>query len=291
MPQSMLGGPKKAAPATAGKPLASAGAKTAAPAKGVPSNNQAHGGEKPTPRFMMSGQQAKQAIVDDDARAQAARDAAGKAFRFYIKRGTKDARQIVFLDGFLDADGALEPRSWWEHTVKLNGQFTDYVCTADVPPEYGGGPCPLCKSGNDRHLMFGLSVIDLTPYEVKKGEKAGQVIPFSRKLFACKKRTFAQLQVFAQKYAESHQLTGLRGLRFDVTRTGDMAPSVGDNFIVDAFYNEEELAEHFGELAEALDIESEVVFYPPDELVKMGVAEAVEVTKVPGPSGDFTNDL
>jgi hypothetical protein len=294
MVSSMLGSPKKpgagaakATPTATTKPLGAAakvaGQKAAAQQAAPPAKTG----------FLMTGMQAKQAVVHEEARAQARQEAKDKAWRFWIGRDNlNQTHPIIFLDGKLDADGALEPQSWYEHSLKLSGKFQEFICTADVPPEHGGGPCPLCAAGNERSLMFGLTILDLTPREIKNGPRAGQIIEFSRKLFVCKKRTWGQLQVFAQKFSESHQLTSLRGLKFDVTRTGAMAPNVGDNFIVDSLYSEEDLVEHFGEDEIAPYVmEEQLVFRTPDELVEMGIAEAVEVVKTPGPSGDFAADL
>lgn len=294
MVSSMLGAPKKPAAAGAGKtpapltkPLGAAGKVAGQKAAAQPNAAPAKTG------FLMTGMQAKQAVVQEDARAQAKQAAKDKAWRFWIGRDNlNQTHPIIFLDGKLDADGALEPQSWYEHSLKLAGKYQEFICTADVPPEHGGGPCPLCAAGNERNLMFALTILDLTPREIKNGPRAGQIIEFSRKLFVCKKRTWGQLQVFAQKYSESHGLTSLRGLKFDVTRTGSMAPNVGDNFIVDSLYSEEDLVEHFGEEEiGAYVMEEQLVFRTPDELVEMGIAEAVEVVKSPGPSGDFTSEM
>lgn len=138
-------------------------------------------------------------------------------FRFWTPIGATS--HITFLDGSLGADGKLIQTNYWEHNLQLNGRYNNYFsCTQDVEP------CPICEGGSVPSLMFCFTVIDHTPYTIKKGPNSGKTIRDTRKLFICKSGTLELLENIAKKRG------GLTGCRFEVTRIGDKSAAVGSHF-------------------------------------------------------------
>lgn len=138
--------------------------------------------------------------------------------RFFLKEG--EEKTIVFMDGVLNASGAIDAIGWYEHfdfnAAQKKGNR--YVCLAD---EETGTVCPICQSGNDRMLVFGLTVLDRTGY-IKDGKPVKNIV----RQFVFSNNTYVMLQKFAKS-----QPTGLRGMQFEVSRTGSKKPRVGDVFV------------------------------------------------------------
>lgn len=225
-----------------------------------------------TPSFIMTGVQAQKALAEEKARADIAREQSMRPFRFWIsdKNLGKDY-VITFLDGNLTKDGVIDSRVWSEHMIQVSGSWENIVCLA---PEY----CPVCtKADNTPRLVIAFTVVDHTPYTIQNGEKKGQVIQNTRKLYVVKRTTLAQLQ----KVAEKHD--GLRGLQIEVSRTTAKAANVGDMFTPIQKYSDAELQETFGkdEKGNRLDLPFDynkvAPRYTPQQLADMGLGSASAV--------------
>lgn len=248
---------KSSAPA-AEKPkgtIAIKGAGTATPKKG-------------SIAFLKKGGAASQAFVQEEAKQEQQKLEAGKLWRFFMKSG--EDRTITFLDGEIGEDGLLDAPNYYEHQIKVNGKWTNFVCTADVDTSQ---PCPICEKGDSKaSLVALLTVIDHTPHTIQSGQNAGNEIKNSRKLFACKMKTLKALTKIAAKRG------GLAGCTFDVSRTGDKEPGVGNNFdFTHKWESWEDFKAEFeldDEGIAVADYDEEISYLSPEELVKMGVGKA-----------------
>lgn len=223
-------------------------------------------------KFLKVGSDAKSAIQAEEARAELAKQEAGRLWRFRMQEGAD--RQITFLDGDLNDDGLLDVPMFHEHTVRVNGSWENFVCTADVDESQ---PCPLCEAGDRASLVGVMTVIDHSKHIVQKGQNAGKVIQNTRRLFVAKMNTLKLLTKIAAKRG------GLAGCTFDVSRTGDKSPAVGDQFdFVHKFETFNEIAEKWGlkiEDAQPANYEEEIRFRSPDELIALGIGKAVGASK------------
>lgn len=156
-------------------------------------------------------------MAEADAKAQAAAEAAGKPWRFRIDQKKLGVEYpITFIDGNLNDEGMIDAPVFYEHTVFFNGHWHNVICLESAQEE----PCPLCENGHQPTLVMALSVIDHTEYPRKDGTK----VKDQRKLFVCKRTSLKILQQIATKRG------GLAGARFDVTRTAEKEPAVGNMF-------------------------------------------------------------
>ncbi len=263
------------APPAAVKAAPAATAKTADPDDAPPAKGTGFLGKaKPLasgakPSFMKTGSHAKAAIDAADAKAERAKEEAGKLFRFWMPPG--DERTVTFLDGQIGDDGLLDCGMFYEHRVKVAGDWTPFVCVAESEP------CPLCEAGDSKQSLVGaLTVCDHTPYKIQKGPNAGKVIQNSRKLFIGTRNTIKMLSKHAVKKG------GLAGCTFEVTRSGDKEPGVGNQFDFVEKLSGAELVKKYGMKAEELapaDYSTEISYRTADELVALGVGKA---SKGPG---------
>lgn len=217
------------------------------------------------PGWMKTGQAAKAAVQHADAMAEKAKEEAGKMFRFWMPVDSE--RTITFLDGGVDAEGMLDVPMWNEHRLKMNGDWTTFVCTADQEP------CPICEAADSKTSLVGvMTVLDHTAYKIQRGPNAGKVIQHNRKLFVCTRQTLKLLAKQAVK------LGGLRGCTFDVQRTGDKEPGVGNQFIFQGKNDLAALAKECGikiEETQPADYSEEIVYRPAEELLALGVGKAL----------------
>lgn len=220
------------------------------------------------PGFMKRGAAAREALANEEAKAELRKAEAGRMFRFWLNDG--EERQITFLDGKLDEEGMLDIQMYYEHTLNVNGNWENFVCTAEVDQSQ---PCPICEKGDRAALVGVMTVIDHTPHTIKNGASKGNVIQHSRKLFVAKRQTIEQLTVLAKKRG------GLQGCTFDVSRIGDKAARVGSQFdFQHKFTTRQEILEACGlekeEDVTPADYEAEVRYYSPEELLELGVGKA-----------------
>lgn len=217
--------------------------------------------------FLKKGTAAKAAVDEAEAKAELAKAEAGRLWRFFLKDGA-DA-QITFLDGELDDAGMLDTPVFWEHTLYTAGDVKNYVCTAE---EDQTQPCPICESGDKPSLVQVFTIIDHRPHTIQRGPNAGKVIPHSIKLLVAKPGTRKLLAKIASKRG------GLTGCTFDVSRTGDKSPAVGDQFdFVTKATSYEEIAAKYDlpvDLVKAADYDEEIRYIEPEELIKAGVGKA-----------------
>jgi len=232
--------------------------KPAQPAKGVPA------GGAQVPSFLMRGAQAKQAIVEEENRVEAAKAQSGKMWSF--RMAPNEERKITFLDGDLDSDGALDCYLYHQHTVKIAGKFQNYICTREAE-----GHCPICDAGESKPTLVGvLTVIDHTPYTITSGQNQGQVVKNRRRLFVFKPQTYKILV----KKASKHQ--GLAGVTFEVTRGDEKSPSVGNQFDFVEKLDGDQLVSKYDlqeEDIQPADYGEELVYRSADELVALGLGK------------------
>lgn len=232
--------------------------------------------------FIKTGGAAKSLHQQEEAKAQAAREEAGKLWRFFISEPDfgKDF-PITFLDGQLGDDGALEAPMWMEHGLTLGGSFKTFPCTAEHEP------CPLCAldSSKSPSLVAGFTVIDHHPYKIKKGPNAGNIVKDRRKLFVAKRGTFAILQKLASKQG------GLAGCTFEASRNGAKEPSVGSMFQFIERRKLSDLHALYGDEAVPADFPEEIVYRTAAELHELGVKGAASKVGGVGNSKDLDSEL
>lgn len=248
-----------------------AGAASSSPA-GSSSSGKMNGSSKPPQNqnqgasWLKTGEAAKNTLAQAEAAAEMAKANAGKAWRFWIKEG--EDKKITFLDGEVDDDGILSCPMYHEHSILVNGDRTNFVCTQEQE-----GYCPICAMGNDSKsaLVGVLSVLDHTPHKVQNGPNAGKIIQHTRKLFVAKKGTIRLLSKIALKRG------GLTGATFEVSRTGDKAPNVGDQFDYVEKASYEHLASTYGlDLKDVgpLNYAEEITYLTSAELLARGIGKA-----------------
>lgn len=165
------------------------------------------------PSFLKTGAAAREALAKAEAQTEAKKAAAGNVQRFWLPEGK--SATITFLDGVLDEHNTLASTMYWEHQVKMNGHWRNwFVCTHETEP------CPVCESGNQPSFVAAFTIIDHSEYT----DRSGKVHRDEKRLFVCKRDTYAILQQKAQKK------DGLRGWKVDVARIGERSANVGNDF-------------------------------------------------------------
>jgi hypothetical protein len=218
--------------------------------------------------FFKKGKAAHEAIQKEEAAAELRKQEQGKLWRFWMPSG--ETRQITFLDGDLDDDGMLDILMYHEHGVRVNGNWEQFVCTAETDQTQ---PCPICEKGERPSLVGVMTVIDHSEHKIKKGANAGKIITNQRKLFVAKMGTIRTLTTLAAKRG------GLAGCLFDVSRGGDDDPNVGNLFdFTHKFDSAEEIANQFDLKVEECvpaNYEEEIRYRSPEELIELGIGKAV----------------
>ncbi len=221
--------------------------------------------------WVKQGSEAKEEIVKADHKAELAKAERGKLWRFWMPADTE--RQITFLDGEVDADGMIDCPMYYEHSIQVNGDRKQFVCTQEDE-----GYCVICDSGKEgsKNALVGvLTVCDHSPHKVQKGPNAGKIIQHTRKLFVAKRETIKQLSKIAVKRG------GLTGCTFDVTRGNDRTAAVGNQF---DFVSKMSLAE----IAAKYDIDKPQEFVPAkleDEITYLSNAQLLELGVGKAPTG------
>ncbi len=218
--------------------------------------------------WMKKGQAAKEALATEEAQAEMRKQEAGKLWRFWMPEG--EERQITFLDGKMDDDGMLDILMYYEHRIRINGNWETFVCTAESDQTQ---PCPICEKGDRASLVGVMTIIDHTEHTIKNGPNKGKTISNTRKLFVAKRQTITQLTTLAKKRG------GLVGCTFDVYRTGENSAGVGSQFdFQHKFSTRQEIMDKFG-LEKEEDVmpanyEEEIRYLSPQELIDLGVGKA-----------------
>lgn len=164
-------------------------------------------------KFMKKGTEGEKLTKQADADTERRRKESGNSvFRYWMPDGAE--QQITFLDGKLSEAGLLDVPRYWEHNLLLGGSWKNwYPCTKDEEP------CPLCDIKQPA-LVYALTIIDHREWEDKKDNTHEH----ERKLYICKGDTYKRLSKIAAKRE------GLAGCTFDVSRIGDKAENVGNDF-------------------------------------------------------------
>jgi hypothetical protein len=204
--------------------------------------------------FLKRGPEAQETFAKEEFKAE--QNMKKKTYRYFVTKGETSA--LTFLDGNLNSDGLLDIPYFYEHNVQMNGKYGNYfVCTTDAEP------CPICEGGLQHSYVGLLTVIDHSQYTSKKD---GKVYKDTVKIFAAKRDTIKQLLIYATKRG------GLRGCRFDVSRTGDKSPSVGNMFDFTSKATEGELKASWGVNSEPVNYDEYIssLYLPAKDLRKMG---------------------
>ncbi|QCG76666.1 hypothetical protein vBVcaS_HC021 [Vibrio phage vB_VcaS_HC] len=214
--------------------------------------------------FLKRGDDARKALLQQDAQAEQEKEIRGTYQNFYLKAGGQAT--ITFLDGELDNDKLLDMPLMYLHSVYhagmgTNGRRINLVCTQDSE-----GDCPICAY--DKAQLVGcLTVVEHTQYETAEG-----TVTNPRRLFLPKRQTMRELQEAAA------QLGGLRGYQFKVRRHGKKSPIVGDELeLVADRIPEEKLKAVFDACqgSDAIDYETELNYFTNDQLHAMGIVDGV----------------
>lgn len=236
-------------------------------------------------KWLKQGAASAQLAQQEAAAQELRRESYGKTFRYYLKDG-EDA-SLTFVDGDLSPEGYLLPPRYYEHTVKLNGKFENFVCPEQTDPQ-GGHKCPICEQGDKPALVTLFTVIDHRPYTTQEGKTYVN----TRKLLVAKTQSFEMFNKIAIKRG------GLAGAKFDVSRTGDKSAAIGSMYDFTEkgdpeelkkkytrTYKDKEGKEHTVCDFEPLDYEKEIVFRGEEELRKIGFGKGNSAGGVSGFSG------
>ena len=215
-------------------------------------------------KFMHKGTEGENLTKQADA-DQAARKAAGgnSVFRYWMPDGAE--QQITFLDGELSEAGLLDVPRFWEHQLQLGGSWKNWFpCTKDEEP------CPICDIKQPA-LVYALTIIDHREWEDKKDNTHQH----ERKLYICKGDTYKRLSKIAAKRG------GLAGCTFDVSRIGDKAEAVGNDFDFVEKLSLKKIAKKYGletkgkaennKVAAPYDYDDVIKYHTADELREMGL--------------------
>lgn len=108
----------------------------------------------------------------------------------------------------------LDVITFWEHNLKLNGHWRNWFACTQLQE-----PCPVCE-GDEAKLVAIFTIIDHSEWTDGKGVTHTN----QKQLFVAKRETLSRLQKIASKRG------GLKGVTFDVSRSGEMSPGCGDVF-------------------------------------------------------------
>lgn len=210
--------------------------------------------QRGTKTFLKRGSDAMQALKQEQAKAEANR-AAGQnrgPLRFYVEkdaRGGYNEHELVFLD-----DDLTQAPFAYEHTIAGPGndwkKSRTFVCVDEFDD------CALCRAAEQglaeeftpaRYGMYA-TVLDMTPYTIKKGTRAGEVIEATRKLIVIPHQQAGQFLKMAELCKTQNGGT-TRGMVVVVTKTQQTdarcgIPQMLDNGMLFDFMSEDELEEY-----------------------------------------------
>lgn len=256
-------------PVTFGKKNDTAGTQQSKPAFGKAAEGHPAATEASPKKggFLMRGESARTALQEADARAAAAAEASDRLMRFYLdKKSGNDEATITFLDGDLMEDGRIDMPMWWEHRVSHAGRWQTFACIG------ANEPCPFCDAGDSPTLVGALTILNHTPYTIQRGPNQGKVLQDRRQLYVATRNTIKQLQKLAAKRG------GLKYHTYDVSRSDNKSPRVGDLYQWNEAHDYETLAQHFAEqlkedekFLSPADYEKEVDYKTAAELAELGI--------------------
>lgn len=208
-------------------------------------------------KFLKKGQEGAELTKQAEADIERRRAESGNTvFRYWMPDGAE--QRITFLDGELSEAGLLDVPRYWEHNLQINGSWKNWFpCTKDEEP------CPLCDVKAPA-LVYALTIIDHRAWE----DKQGRTHQHERKLYICKGDTYKRLSKIAAKR------DGLTGCTFDVSRIGDKAENVGNDFDFVEKLSLKELRKKYGmEKSGATENNKVCLPYDYDEVIKYYTAE------------------
>lgn len=212
--------------------------------------------------YLKKGAKAQKEIHKAEAQAELQKQ--DNQYRFWLKEDTE--AQITFLDGALLEDGTIDSVVYHEHNMFMNGRWgNNFVCIKEFEP------CPLCETAEETSkgkasFVAAFTVIDHRKYEDNAGKKHKDQV----RLFVCKLETYKMLQKIATKRK------GLAGCTFDVSRTGDKSPNVGNMF---DFVSKKSVSLVLKKYkVEALDYEEVIPYRDAEELINLNFGNASDNT-------------
>lgn len=149
-----------------------------------------------------------------------------KPRRFWID--AEEERKIVFLDG----DGLFskrEPFPFFEHNIEINGKWGNFETCVSGKKD-GKCQCYLCSPRMrgvqkiSKSFIGAFTVIQTTPWKVKKGKNKGKIVRNSKQLFCAKHRA---LKVLKKKLERTGILVGAE---YNAYRPDKDAPNTGTDF-------------------------------------------------------------
>lgn len=203
--------------------------------------------------FLKKGKAAQEAMAKEEHKAE--QKSKGQVLRFWLPKDKSN--EITFLDGDLK-DGMLDIPFYYEHQVNMNGSWNNhFICTQDEEP------CPVCEGGHSPSYVGVFTIIDHSEYVSKKD---GKTYSNQIRLLVAKRDSIKQLQKLAEKRG------GLRGCKFDVSRTGDKSPAIGNMFDFTEKLTHDQLVKLYKEKAAPLNYEELLtnMYMPAKELRKLG---------------------
>lgn len=232
------------------------GTKPAAKPSPAPIQQAAKPTQKPAAKtsglsFLKRGAAAQKIAAQEEKKAELRQN---QVYRYYLPKD--GSGEITFLDGDLQ-DGILDIPYYHEHQVNMNNSWKNwFICTQDEEP------CPVCEGGGSAGYVGIMTVIDHSEWDSKDGKHHKD----EQKLFVAKRDTIKDLQKKAVKR------DGLRGCRFEVSRTGDKSASVGSSFEFTNKLTEKELVAKYKDKAKPVDYEEylKAQYMPASELRKLG---------------------
>lgn len=167
--------------------------------------------------FLKRGKEAQEIAQKETAIAE--QKMKDKVRTFYLKDGIQTVG--TFLDGEIK-DGALDIPYLYMHTsVFLNGKYDNhFICIAEQEP------CPICEGGATPTYVGLLTLLDHGPEAKGYPNKKEPNKPYKDQLnlVIAKRKSIALLTPLAIKRK------GLTGCTFDISRTGEKEPSIGNVF-------------------------------------------------------------
>ena len=170
---------------------------------------------------------AEEEVRKNKERAKQRQEGGHMPFRFFVSPG--DTKEFIVVDD--------DPTFFrYEHNLKDPHTHKWSVHTGCVK-EFDN--CPVCEAeGKESYYAMYLTIIDLTPFKDRKGNKH----EFSRKLLVVKAGQQKKFQRALAK-AEKEGMT-LRGALFETTRDGDRESAIGNDIELIEWLSEEELLEY-----------------------------------------------
>lgn len=173
--------------------------------------------------FLKRGSDAMAALKQEQDKSEARREAAGTRgpMRFYVgkdSRGRFEEHELVFLD-----DDLAQAPFAYEHTIPGPNNNWSAARTHVCIDEFDD--CPLCRAAEQNVAeeftpsKYGMycTVLDLTPYTIRSGQRAGEVVPQTKKLYVVPHQQAQQILKMAELCKQLHGTT--RGMTVVVTKT------------------------------------------------------------------------